>query len=271
MPEHRDILFRSIDGHALYLDLYQPAANGSAPLVVYIHGGAYRSGDRTSHLPLFTDVLVAGGLAVASIEYRLTTTHRFPAQIEDCTYAVQWLRAHAADYGYDATRIGVWGHSAGGHLAALLGASAASGLFANTDLNAPPTVHAVCSMGGPVDALTFAQYDVADFDNDAEQHAEMLRMNRDLFGGDPADEPEMAQTANPITYLNESTPPFLIIHGQKDFVIPVAQAEQLERALVAANVETTFVRVNSNHDLERYERVLAEEVLEFFDLHLRQA
>src|SRR5262245_52847203 len=122
---HNDVVYAEADGQKLLLNLYLPkdavAKNAERPpLVVFIHGGSWRAG---SYKSCSVEFLAEEGFAVASIEYRFTSVAIFPAQIHDCKAAIRWLRAGAEKYGYDATRIGVAGSSAGGHLAALLGTS----------------------------------------------------------------------------------------------------------------------------------------------------
>jgi acetyl esterase/lipase len=117
----RDVAYARIDGKPLLLDLYLPVkAARPMPVIVFIHGGAWRTGSK-ERCPAI--VMTAQGFAVASIDYRLTDEAVFPAQIYDCKGAIRWVRAHAKEYGLDPDRIGVWGNSAGGHLVALLGTS----------------------------------------------------------------------------------------------------------------------------------------------------
>ncbi len=113
-----DLVFAKPDGKELALDLYLPEGVSNPPLLVYIHGGAWMAGSRKG-VPFRW--LVNDGFALASISYRFTDVAAYPAQIQDCKAAVRWLREHAAEYGYDAKRIGVLGESAGGHLAVLMG------------------------------------------------------------------------------------------------------------------------------------------------------
>ena len=115
---HRDLAYVS-GGHARQkLDLYLPKDGENLPLIINIHGGAFRMGSKENGVPL---EYLARGYAVASINYRLSQHAVFPAQIEDCKAAVRWLRAHASEYRLDLDRFAVWGSSAGGHLAAMLG------------------------------------------------------------------------------------------------------------------------------------------------------
>jgi len=107
----RDLVYEPINGTVLTLDLYCPKkGSGPLPVIVWIHGGSWNSG-RKERCPAVA--LVQDGFAVASIDYRLTSTAPFPAQIEDCKAAVRWLRANAAKYNLDADRIGVWGNVRG--------------------------------------------------------------------------------------------------------------------------------------------------------------
>jgi len=118
----RDLVYKRIDGRALGLDLYSPSKPaGPLPVIIWLHGGGWSRGRKEGHSPAVT--LVDDGYAVASVDYRLTGIAPFPAQIEVCKAAVRWLRANASKYNLDPDRIGVWGFSAGAHLAALLGTS----------------------------------------------------------------------------------------------------------------------------------------------------
>ena len=123
---HADLTYKTVNGAPLRLDVYEPDAVGPHPLVIWIHGGAWMSGTKAL-APGRIQGLLDADMAVASIEYRLTTQAAtfgdvtFPAQIDDVQDAILWLRANAASFGLDPARIGTWGTSAGGHLAALAG------------------------------------------------------------------------------------------------------------------------------------------------------
>ncbi len=117
----KDLVYAVIDGEKLLLDLYIPANTKQAPLVIWVHGGAWRGGSKNN--PRYAVKLLADAFAIASINYRLSQEEIFPAQIVDCKAAVRWLRANAGNYNYNAEKIGVWGSSAGGHLVALMGTS----------------------------------------------------------------------------------------------------------------------------------------------------
>ena len=115
--EYHDIVYATVDGRAMGLDIHMPASVSNPPLLVWIHGGAWRSGTK-AQVPR---VFVEDGFATASVDFRQSTDARFPAQVHDIKAAIRFLRARAADYGYRTDRIAIGGASSGGHLAALVG------------------------------------------------------------------------------------------------------------------------------------------------------
>lgn len=234
----RDLVYALVDGRELALDMYwHPGAGAPEPVVVWIHGGAWMMGDKSWIPP--TLPLLSVGFAMASIDYRLSQEAIFPAQIEDCKAAIRWLRANAARYNLDPDRVGAWGESAGGHLAALLGA--AGDVVAwdrlSGDQACSSRVQAVCDWFGPSDLLQMGAMK-SGFDHNAADAPEAL-----LIGGPVQENRQQAMQANPITYITSETPPFLIIHGERDDVVPVGQSELLHRALVEAGVESTLMIV----------------------------
>ncbi|HVZ19936.1 MAG TPA: alpha/beta hydrolase, partial [Vicinamibacterales bacterium] len=113
----KDVTYATVNGRALALDLHMPAGVEHPPLLVWIHGGAWREGSKSEARLEFVD----HGIATAAVDYRLSTETRFPGMVYDIKAAIRFLRAHASDYGYRADRIAIAGDSAGGHLAALVG------------------------------------------------------------------------------------------------------------------------------------------------------
>jgi acetyl esterase/lipase len=229
------------DGHERQrLDLYLPSVPqaGRLPLIVWIHGGAFRmgskEGDADNPLPLD---YVTQGYAVASINYRLSQHAIWPAQIEDCKAAVRWLRAHAADYGIDAARIASWGPSAGGHLAAMLGVTGAErALDVGEHLEQPSAVQCVVDYYGPTDFLLMdAQRPPGGMVHDTPDSPES-----ELIGGPIQDNKAKTARANPITYVSPSAPPFLIVHGDADPLVPFQQSVILRDALTTAGVSVDF-------------------------------
>lgn len=254
-------VFRDLEyirgGHARNrLDLYLPEkAKRPLPVVVWIHGGGWQTGskERTPALGM-----TARGYAVASINYRLSQHAIFPAQIHDCKAAVRFLRAGAGQYGLDAERIGVWGESAGGHLAALLGTTGdeknINGPGAN--LEQPSRVQAVVDWYGPANFLTLAP-----------------RPNRVRFlGGDPQQLPQKAAQASPVTHVSRTAPPFLILHGDQDDKVPIGQSLELAAVLTKAGVEVTLhVVEGARHGGPQFSSPENRKLVEdFFDKHLRR-
>jgi acetyl esterase/lipase len=184
-------------------------------------------------------MLVKDGYAVASIQYRLTDEAPFPAQIEDCKAAVRWVRAHAAEYHYDAERIGVWGHSAGAHLAALLGTSGGVPALegAGDNLQYSSEVQAVCEISGPADLVRLYQDIVRD---SPDQATKAQAVTKALLGGPMEEKKAAAIAASPVTYITRNDPPFLILHGAEDSTVPVSQSRIFAAALKAAGVDVTL-------------------------------
>jgi acetyl esterase/lipase len=224
------------DGHERNrLDLYLPEkADGVLPVVVWIHGGAWKAGSK-DNCPLVP--MVPKGYAVASINYRFLQHADFPAQIEDCKAAIRWLRANAKKYNLDAKNIGVMGASAGGHLAALLGVAGDA-----KDLE---------GKGGNLDQSSRVQAVV------------------DLFGplGIPSKEGAKGKV---LPYINKSAPPFLIVHGDADKLVPIQQAELIIAKLKDAGVTAELiVKKGAVHGWQGMEKDAAT-FADWFDRHLKK-
>jgi acetyl esterase/lipase len=233
----RDLVYEHVDGQALRLDLYSPkTASGPLPVIIWLHGGNWSRGRKEGHTPAIN--LVDDGYAVASVNYRLTDSAPFPAQIEDCKAAVRWLRANASRYNLDANRIGVWGFSSGGHLAALLGTS--SGLKElegnGENMSYSSRVQAVCVVSGPTDLVQL--YRDATGPSSAELNPKVKPALEALIGI-PVEE-NRARTASPITYVSKDDPPFLILQGENDLTVPASLARSFFAALKAAGVDATL-------------------------------
>ena len=253
---HRDLVYKTVNGAVLTLDLYCPEkVSGLAPVIVWIHGGGWRRGGKRKCPAV---ALVPDGFAVASIDYRLSSTAPFPAQIEDCKAAVRWLRANAANYNLDADRIGVWGMSAGGHLAALLGTSGGVPELEGSgdNMQYSSRVQAVCDVAGPVDLLALTNLG-----------PKRRFAIEGLLGRAP--EKDKATTASPLHYVSKDDPPFLIVHGEGDRVVPVEQSQRLYEELRKAGVNATLkILPQVGHQGVLMEAVKDAEV--FFDATLKK-
>jgi len=261
----RNLEYAKVGSKSLLLDLYVPEkADAPLPLIVWIHGGAWLAGDKAGGPAMGQ---VNRGYAVASINYRLSQEAIFPAQIHDCKAAIRWLRAHAKENNIDPKRIGVWGSSAGGHLVALMGTSGdvkeLEGDEGNLDQSS--RVQAVCDWFGPTDFLQMAAHMLpgAKMPHDTADSPESK-----LVGGPIQENKDKVAKANPITYVSKDDPPFLIMHGDKDPLVPHHQSEILAEALKKAGVEVTFKTVEgAGHGFGGPE--VMKRVEEFFDKHLK--
>lgn len=215
------------NGHARQkLDLYLPAGEQKHPLVIWIHGGAWKEGDKGMNPAL---PLLAQGYAVAGLNYRFSQQALYPAQLEDCKAAIRWLRAHAEENHLDPARFGVWGISAGGHLVALLGTTGEEKEFdVGENLNVSSRVQCVVDWCGPTD---FEQFDK--FPSVIKRDAPDSPITQ-LLGGIVPEKLALSRRANPIAFIKKDAPPFLIMHGDKDDLVPQNQSELLADALKKA-------------------------------------
>ena len=242
----------------------QTLAPARLPVIVFLHGGGWSGGTRTTG-PDFRRFFAQDGFAMASIEYRLTPEITFPSNVEDVKTAVRWLRANAAAHRLDPNRICLWGTSAGGHLAAVAGL-AAKGTFEGEDhLDQSSAVQCVLDAYGPV------KFDVMDAQTEQEratlqpQAAALLNASpmrgagpgggrggagaahdaatspeSRLVGAAIQTVPDRVRAASPLTYVRAGAPPFLIMHGLADSSVPHGQSVLLYDALAAAGNDVTL-------------------------------
>ena len=234
---YRDLAYVT-DGHERQkLDLYVPETGENLPLIIWIHGGAWRGGDKTHYMPI---EYLKAGYAGASLNYRLSQHAIFPAQIEDVKAAVRWLRANAETYRLDPNRFAAWGSSAGGHLVAMLGMAGDVKEFeVGENLEVSSRVQAVVDYFGPTDFLQMDTHRLPDgLVHDAPDSPESQ-----LVGGAIQEHQDRVARANPVTYVSKDAPPFLIVHGNKDPLVPYQQSVLLNDALKKAGVPVTFYKV----------------------------
>ena len=237
--EYRDLAYVKNGDANQRLDLIAPSlprhVTALAPVIVWIHGGGWEQG---SHHQNPARAMAGRGYAVASIGYRLSSQAKYPAQIEDCRAAIRWLRAHAREYHLDPDRIGVWGASAGGHLAALLGTAAKEKRFdVGENLDQSSAVRCVIDSFGPSDFLHWGDPPLP-----ASHDTPNTALAR-LLGGRVRDHEELARLASPVSFVDKNAAPFLIMHGENDPIVPAQQSVVLDAALRAAGVESTLVIV----------------------------
>ena len=227
------------DSRALSMNLIRLMDGKPHPTVVWLTGGAWQKVSKNAHVPEMV-YLAEAGYTVATVEYRSSEDDVFPAQIEDVKAAIRFLRKNAASYQVDPLHIAVMGESAGGHLAAMAGATSGLGLFdVGENLDVSSDVQCAVDWYGP-----------ADFEAFKVGVPEMFSFSPEalLIGGPVRDNPEKARAASPVAYVGEKTPPFLILHGTEDQLVPFSQSETLYEKLTAAGAEAELVALEgANH------------------------
>jgi acetyl esterase/lipase len=248
LAEHDDVVYSTptlADGSTLQLklDIQQPLTPGPPkPLVIYIPGGGYFSADKTGALDLRTYVAEAG-FVVASIQYRtLANAATYVNGVQDVKAAVRYLRANASRYGIDPRKVGIWGESAGGYLASMVGTTNGMQAFdVGDNLRQSSSVQAVIDKFGPSDMTKIA----ADFDAASQASYASASSNTAEYvngidsGKSLADDPVAAAKANPLNYVDHSDPPFLLFHGSDDRLVSPSQTLILHNKLRSAGVKST--------------------------------
>ena len=270
----KDIAYIEGGDEAQKLDIYVPEVPGDKPLplLVHIHGGGWRGG---SKFPCPVTPMVLKGYAVASIEYRFSQKAVFPAQIQDCQAAIRWLRAHGKQYNFDPEHLGAVGGSAGGHLSALVGTSGGKRAFPpiGGHLDYSDRVQAVCDIYGPADFSTVVQQAAEDknvknifqFNTPSDPYSGLI--------GTQLDDKAKADAVSPVHYVSKDNPPFLILHGTHDTLVPYAQSVQLEAALEAQNTPVWLQTIpGADHGGPAFVKPAVIQLMQnFFDKHLKDA
>ncbi|PGV53845.1 alpha/beta hydrolase [Bacillus sp. AFS037270] len=251
-----DLVYAEINGRQLLADLYLPKMKKEPlPVIIWLHGGGWRFGDRKLG-PDFTRYFASKGYAMVSIDYRLSDEAIFPAQIHDVKTAVRWVKTIAGEYGLDRNKIGLWGSSAGGHLAALAATTKPNEFIGENPLYPEMTsdVQAVVIGYGPVDFLQIDEqrelYGIIEEDPESVQIPKDKKTSdpdsfESLFLGAPILTcPERVKEANPLIYVKESLPPFLIKHGLSDVAVPAHQSKLLYQELADKKNNVSLYLIN---------------------------
>jgi acetyl esterase/lipase len=246
------------------LDLYLPEqlSDKPLPLMIWIHGGAWMAGSQANPPVLY---LVNEGFAVASIQHRFSSDAIWPAQAYDCKAAIRFLRANAAKYNFDPNHFGVGGDSSGGHLAAFVGTSGDVSEMEG-DLGNPGVssrVQAVVDWFGPTDFTLMAQQSGP---GSMIQHDSPYSPESLLLGGPVQEKRELAKTANPLTYIDKNDPPFLIMHGDNDQLVPLGQSVILAKALIDSGVEEVTMKTipGAGHEGPQFRSAESQRLMEEF-------
>jgi acetyl esterase/lipase len=245
----------------LKLDIARPKQGGPFPGVVWIHGGAWRGGNRSVYRPAIKEMARNGYVAV-TVSYRFCPKNTFPAQVEDVKCAVRWLRANAKEHLVDPDRIGATGASAGGHLSLLLGVMGSEDGLEGEGGNADKSskVQAVVNWFGPTELTKPFPPNIQP-------------LLTDFLGGTVQEKTDAARKGSPIAYLSKDDGPILTLHGDKDNVVPYEQATLLDEACKKAGIDHTLVTVEgAGHGWggEQMKGSL-KQTTEFFDKHLKKA
>jgi acetyl esterase/lipase len=293
-----DLVYATSNGKQLLADLYLPEnSQHPLPVIIWLHGGGWRFGDRKLG-PDFSVYFASKGFAMVSIDYRLSDETIFPNQIYDVKTAIRWVKTISENYGLDRNKIGIWGSSAGGHLAGLTATSGSTQLIGEEDLYSDMSneVQAVAIGYGPIDFLQIDEHltshGIVEEDPESVQlptgkkSSDSDSFESLLLGAPIHSCPERVMQANPITYIKSGMPPFLIMHGLSDTAVPSHQSELLYHALAAEgnNVSLYLIKglghgflnrthldeggarvVNFRTSYNREERIIEETPIKIFE------
>jgi len=281
LPTYADIDYVGDDINKHRLDVYVPPnLQGPRPAVVYIHGGGWKNGEKRGELRNDLKRLYQyAKYVVVDINYRYSQDSIWPAQLYDCKTAIRHLRRYADIYNIDTCAIGVMGHSAGGHLATMLGTTTHIDSLEGYHLGhteQSSTVQAVIDFFGPTDFLKADDYfPLAPPDScvDVAFYSTSYSMTAQLLGCTISDCPERVRSANPITYINGNEPPFRIYHGTFDCIVPLHQSEILYESLILEGTSTDFIVVEdaAHADPVFYTNPTVVALTDFFIEHLSAA
>lgn len=235
----------------LLADVYRPQGAGPFPSVLLIHGGAWKRGDREQVTSL-AERIAGRGYLVMNTTYRLVPQWIFPAQLEDVQEALRWMRSPAGTArGIDPTRIGTFGYSAGGHLAALAGHIADSPRYGD-----PLTrVRAIVAGGTPADLTLY----------------EGGHLVPAFIGGPKSEKLAQFQLASPVTHVNAGDPPVFIYQATLDDYVPYEQAEHYKAVLDANGVTNELFVIRGHGHISAFfaDGDAVRAALDFLDRHLR--
>lgn len=257
-----DVVFKEVDRLELKLDLLLPEKRTDAhvPTAVWIHGGAWTRGNKARDFHRFDQLasrILQEGVALVSIEYRLSDQASFPEPVLDCTDALAFLSRNREKYGLDTDRTIVLGSSAGGHLASLIGTNLTSDhtRFISDPSQPMAKIRGVVDFYGPTDLVMLqSKRGEIDFQNDPSPEARFL-------GHSPLMRPDLARAASPVTYVSENSPPFLIFHGDLDSRVPMMQSIYLDSMLRVNGVESRLVEVEgARHGDEKFDETIYNDI-----------
>ncbi|MFK7766445.1 MAG: alpha/beta hydrolase fold domain-containing protein [Mariniblastus sp.] len=252
------VVFKKTAEYELKCDVYVPEGDGPFPAILAVHGGFWRAGSKVAMLRHAWRMARAGYVVVA-INYRHAPKYPFPAQIHDCKHAVRWMKENKSTYKIDADRIGAFGYSAGGHLAALLGTTEATdgleGPVESGHEEYSTRVKVVAAGGAPFEFSWISE------------NSPVLMY---WLGGTKKQKPKTFRAASPMTFVTPDDPPFYLFHGQSDFVVPRDTAKNMHNRLLAVGIESKYdVAKGSGHVATFSDLTWMNNAIVFFDKHLK--
>ncbi|MBK7713692.1 MAG: alpha/beta hydrolase [Bacteroidales bacterium] len=258
IEEIKNIEYKNIGGKSLQLDMYIPKNVAKpAPLLVFIHGGGWRGGNRADYL-VYLVAFAKKGYITATVSYRLLKDAPYPACAEDITDAVAWFYNNGQKYGYDPDRIAVIGGSAGGHLALLAGYGWKRAA-AESDSSQIHRIRAVVDIYGPYDLTT--------------EYARNHELVTSFLNHTYDEAPQLFIEASPKHYLDKSDPPTMILHGTSDELVPVSQSDSLKADLDKLGIPVFYCRLPLwPHTMDVVQRVndySQQQMNVFFEKHLK--
>ena len=243
----RDVVYGRADEPMHRADIFRLKSAPKSPKrpgVIMIHGGAWFAGDKTNDV-MHAKRLAKMGFVVMTINYRLIPKHPYPAQLDDCALALEWMNTHADDFGVSTDALGVWGYSAGGHLSAMLATHPKEGL---------PRIKAAVVGGAPCD-LT--------------QIPEDSKMLVPLLGGTRAKYPTRYADASPVMHVSQDDPPIFMFHGEKDWLVPPKNSRAMLEACEKSKVDCQLLVVEDKAHLMTFiDKDATEKSFLFLKAHL---
>jgi acetyl esterase/lipase len=280
-PTYANISYINDNQNYHKLDVYIPAnASTKKPTIIYIHPGGWNSGDRLNAMPRGCDTLLQEGFVICSISYRFSQDSVFPAQLYDCKAAIRYLKQNASSFKIDTCRMGVFGHSSGGHLAALVATTIGVDSLEGRHLgyNAYSSkVHAAAIFFAPIDFLNYDTHFPAIAPDSCAAplyiQDDINSISSQLLGCRVSTCPSRVRAANPTTYINGNEPPFTIFHGTFDCIVPPNQSQILYDSLQAHGQKATvaFYPGETHGGAARwyYRQAPKDSVLQFFNRNLK--
>ncbi len=274
---YEQVPMRGFQNVAMKMDILQPQSDEKLPAIVYVTGGGFINANKDNDVQLRMH-LAEAGYVVASIQYRVAPTAKFPQPLEDVKSAIRYLKAHADKFGIDADRVGIVGGSAGGYLTAMAGTTSGTTTFdKGENLNVSSSVKAAVDLYGLSD-LTCIGDDYSDevkgFHKSAGSTEALWVNGSPVFGGKDGGilaDKEAADFANPINHISKTSAPMLLMHGTADYVVSPSQTDLLFQALQKNNIPSQryLVEGAAHGGIYWNQKEIQDIITNFFDQYLK--